>query len=100
MQSSISTCPQNTRNSLDDLTRVKIKTMAKKEQIQWDTAISKAQEAIQELLEMQSDYQAKYDELTEEQLEGEKGFALSEICDLDLQSIADTLSDASEIKLP
>lgn len=75
--------------------------MAKKtRQDKWNEAVSQATVAVQDLLDMQDDYQAKYDELTEEQQGDEMGLAYVKITDLDLQGALDTLNEAVDIELP
>lgn len=76
--------------------------MSKKQtkQTTWNEAVAKAQEAIQELIDIQDACQEKYNELTEEQQGGEEGIPFIKITDLDLQNVLDTLMDATDIEIP
>lgn len=70
------------------------------QQNEWENAVSKAREAIQELLSIQDDCQGRYDELTEKQQEGEKGLAFSKVTDIALQDALDIIDEASDIEIP
>lgn len=69
-------------------------------QEQWDQAVAKATDAIQDLIDIQEQCQEKYDEMSEKVQEGERGMALDAVCALDLTGAMDTLSDAAAIQIP
>lgn len=72
----------------------------KKMQTQWDMAIAKAQEGIQELIDIQQECQDAYDELSEDQQESEKGHALEAVSDLNLQEALDYISEGADLNIP
>jgi hypothetical protein len=67
---------------------------------QWEKAVEAADAAIQQLIDMQADYQEEYENMTDEDQGGDKGQVLSVIIDLELQSAMDTIAEARDAKLP
>jgi hypothetical protein len=72
----------------------------KPEHQRWRDLCADAQAALQELGELQADYQNDYDEMTERQQESQRGQLLSAICELDLASALETVEEAADIELP
>jgi DNA-directed RNA polymerase subunit RPC12/RpoP len=66
----------------------------------WSEASRIAREAIEELIEIQSDYEYWRDNLPEGLAEGPTAELLSEVCDLDLNTAIEIIEEADEIALP
>ena len=66
----------------------------------WAAACSDAITAIEELVELQSEYEDWKDNLPESLQSSPVGEKLEEVCNLDLQSALDTISDAEGADLP
>ena len=66
----------------------------------WNKACTTAREAIQDLVDMQTEYQGCYEELSERRQESARGEILSAICELDLEGALSTIEEAAEIDLP
>jgi hypothetical protein len=69
-------------------------------QEKWDDNVNKARDAIQELIEIQSDCQDVYNQLLEPAQEGARGATLQSILDLDFQYPMDVLDEAAELDMP
>jgi hypothetical protein len=59
-----------------------------------------AQDAIEELLQIQSDYERDFEELSERQRESTRGEAMQEIINLQLQNALEIIQEALETELP
>lgn len=66
----------------------------------WTAAAGKAQEALQELVELQQEYESWKDNLPENLNDSPVGQKLEEVCGLDLQSALDTAEEAEGLDLP
>jgi hypothetical protein len=69
-------------------------------QKRWNDAAADAQASIQTLIDIQSEYQSVYDEMTEFQEDSDRGQAISAICDLDLDNALAAIQEAASINLP
>ena len=75
-------------------------TSKEKVQKAWSDAASEAENAIQKLLDMQAECQEAYDNMSEKAQEGDKGVALSDITDLDLEGAMGTIQEAAALEIP
>jgi hypothetical protein len=66
----------------------------------WIDSCAKAQDAIEEIIGLQQEYQGEYDEMSERKQESKKGELLSAICDLDLEGALATIEEAGLVELP
>lgn len=66
----------------------------------WVDAAGRATTALQDLLDMQADYQGTYDNMTEGLQQTPYGQKLQAMTELDLQSAFDTAEEASNADLP
>lgn len=66
----------------------------------WGDAASDAMAALEELVDLQSEYQEWLDGLPENLQSSPVGEKLQAICDLDLQGALDTVSEADGADLP
>lgn len=66
----------------------------------WNEAASAASAALEQLVELQAEYQEWLDGLPDNLQQSAVGEKLQEITDLDLQSALDTIGEADAIDLP
>lgn len=66
----------------------------------WADASARAVTALEELVEMQSEYQEWYDNMPENTQSSPTGEKLSTVTELDLQSALDTVQEADGVELP
>lgn len=66
----------------------------------WSAAIGKAREGIEQLKELQEEYQEWFDSMPENLQSGPTGEKLEEISNLDLDGAMDVLEDAEGLELP
>lgn len=67
---------------------------------QWADAAGRAEQALQELVDLQSEYQEWKDNMPENLQSSPLGEKLDTLCDLDLQSALDTAQEANAAELP
>lgn len=66
----------------------------------WSDAANRAEAALQDLLDIQQEYEEWKDNLPENLQQSALGEKLEAVCDLDLQGAQDTISEAIDIELP
>ena len=66
----------------------------------WDDAVVKALEALEELVDIQSEYQEWYDAMPDNLQASATGDMLEQITDLDLDGAQSTLEEAEGVDLP
>lgn len=66
----------------------------------WAEAVRKALEGLEELVDLQQEYQEWYDNMPENTKEGGAGPKLEEITQLDLEGAKSTVEEAEGVELP
>jgi hypothetical protein len=69
-------------------------------QQRWDAAVAAAMTALDELVEMQQDYQQIYENMNDSLQQTPYGQKLSEMENLDIQSLRDGLDELDGFELP
>jgi len=75
-------------------------TKAKSRTQRWSEAADKAESALQELVDMQGEFEEWRGNLPENLQQSALGEKLDAVCDLDLQSALDAAQEANGIELP
>ena len=68
--------------------------------VQWQNAASDAQQGIEELMELQADFEAWRDGMPDQLQTGPTFDKLEEVCNLDLQGALDAVTEAADVDLP
>jgi hypothetical protein len=74
--------------------------MSRSRPARWADACDRARSAIEELIDLQSEYQEWLDTLPENLQDGATAEKLTEVADLDLESARDAIDEATSVDLP
>ncbi len=66
----------------------------------WSDAVSKASEAIEELIEIQEEYKNWFDNLPENLQSSSVGDKLEAVCDIEIEEAYSIIEEASDAELP